>query len=108
MPVMMWLNESVVTGLTRNSVIQLALVLPAMTLAGGCFFRGAWMALRHRAATMDTLVAIGAGAAFVYSVGSIFVGLIDATYRVHLVFDTSTMVRRWRRAARKPAPPGRV
>ena len=92
MPVMMWLEKDVISGLTRGALIQLLLVLPAMFFAGGRFFRGAWLALRHRAATMDTLVAIGAGSAFVYSIASMCIGLADPTYEVNLVFDTSTMV----------------
>jgi Cu+-exporting ATPase len=36
--------------------------------AGGRFFRAAWRAGRHGGATMDTLVAVGTSAAWVYSV----------------------------------------
>src|SRR3990172_686166 len=36
--------------------------------AGGRFYRAAWRAGRHRVATMDTLVAVGTSAAWVYSV----------------------------------------
>ena len=34
---------------------------------GGHFFRGAWSAARHGTATMDTLIAVGTGAAWIYS-----------------------------------------
>ena len=45
--------------------------LTAMVLlvSGRPFFQGAWSALRHRSANMDTLVALGAGVAFAYSLG---------------------------------------
>jgi Cu+-exporting ATPase len=36
--------------------------------AGGRFYRAAWRAARHGGATMDTLVAVGTSAAWVYSV----------------------------------------
>jgi Cu+-exporting ATPase len=36
--------------------------------AGDRYYRNAWRALRHRTATMDTLVAVGTSAAFGYSV----------------------------------------
>jgi Cu+-exporting ATPase len=46
----------------------LALTLGVMTWAGRHFYTRAWAAFRHHAATMDTLVAVGTGAAFLYSV----------------------------------------
>jgi Cu+-exporting ATPase len=48
--------------------LQLALTAPVVFYCGAPFFRGAWAALRHRAADMNTLIATGTGAAFVYSV----------------------------------------
>jgi Cu+-exporting ATPase len=39
-----------------------------MVWAGGHFYTRAWAAFRHRSANMDTLIAIGTGAAFIYSV----------------------------------------
>jgi P-type Cu+ transporter len=47
--------------------IQLALTLPVVLYAGAPFYAGAWSALRHRAANMNTLIALGTGAAFLYS-----------------------------------------
>ncbi len=46
----------------------LALTLAVMLWAGRHFFTSAWAAFRHHAANMDTLVAVGTGSAFVYSV----------------------------------------
>src|SRR5205085_6778 len=48
--------------------LQLALTTPVVFYSGAPFYRGAWAALRHRAADMNTLIATGTGAAFVYSV----------------------------------------
>lgn len=48
--------------------IQLALTTPVVVYCGSQFYRGAWMAFRHRAADMNTLIAIGTGAAYSYSV----------------------------------------
>lgn len=48
--------------------VQLALSLPVVAYSGAPIFRAAWAALRHRAADMNTLVALGSGAAFLYSV----------------------------------------
>ena len=42
--------------------------LAVMVWAGRHFYVRAWAALRHRAADMNTLIAVGTGAAFLYSV----------------------------------------
>ena len=46
----------------------LALTLVVMGWAGRHFYTRAWAAARHRSADMNTLVAVGTGAAFLYSV----------------------------------------
>ena len=47
--------------------LQLALAAPVVLYGGAPFFRGAWGALRNGAADMNTLIATGTGAAFLYS-----------------------------------------
>ena len=47
--------------------IQLALTLPVIFYAGAPFYRAAWTAARHGAANMNSLVSLGTGAAFLYS-----------------------------------------
>jgi len=47
--------------------VQLALTAPVVFYSGAPFYRGAWAALRHRAADMNTLIATGTAAAFLYS-----------------------------------------
>ena len=54
--------------------VQLALTLPVVFYAGAPFYTGAWKALRHGAANMNTLIALGTGAAFVYSVTQTIAG----------------------------------
>jgi Cu+-exporting ATPase len=49
------------------NIVQLALALPVVAYCGAQFYRGAWLAIRHRNADMNTLIALGTGAAFVYS-----------------------------------------
>ncbi|HKN58153.1 MAG TPA: copper-translocating P-type ATPase, partial [Gemmatimonadaceae bacterium] len=46
----------------------LALTTPILVWAGRQIYRGAWKAVRHGSADMNTLVALGTGSAFVYSV----------------------------------------
>jgi cation transport ATPase len=93
MPVAMWLEVAVVPGLSRGALLQLLLVLPTLTIAGAQFFVGAARALAHRAATMDTLVAVGAGSAALYSFCSIAIALAAPAYPAYLVFDTAAMAR---------------
>jgi len=55
-------------GMTHRAPwMQLALTLPAIFYSGAPFYSGAWSALRHRSANMNTLIALGTGAAFLYS-----------------------------------------
>ncbi|BFM39916.1 heavy metal translocating P-type ATPase [Synechocystis sp. LKSZ1] len=46
---------------------QLVLTTPVLLWAGNGFFINAWKALKRHTATMDTLVAVGTGAAYLYS-----------------------------------------
>jgi len=46
---------------------QLLLASPVVLYSGQRFFRGAWNGLRHRSADMNTLIAVGTGAAYAYS-----------------------------------------
>jgi Cu+-exporting ATPase len=48
----------------------LALTVGVMGWAGRHFYTRAWAAFRHRSADMNTLIAIGTGAAFAYSVAA--------------------------------------
>jgi len=51
----------------HNPWFQLVLTTPVLFWAGGEFFVNAWKALKRHTATMDTLVAIGTGTAYLYS-----------------------------------------
>ena len=56
-------------GMTHHANwVQLLLTLPVVLYSGAPFYAGAWTALRHRSANMNTLIALGTGAAFLYSV----------------------------------------
>ena len=47
--------------------ITALLTLPVMFWSGSDFFTGAWAAFKHRSANMNTLIALGTGAAWLYS-----------------------------------------
>src|SRR3989442_142784 len=48
------------------------LTLPVVVWSGGQFYRGAWSGLKHRTADMNTLIAVGTGAAYLYSLVATF------------------------------------
>ncbi|MBW8768590.1 MAG: copper-translocating P-type ATPase [Gemmatimonadetes bacterium] len=49
------------------NVVLLVLTIAVMAWAGRHFYTRAWSAFRHHSADMNTLIAVGTGAAFVYS-----------------------------------------
>jgi Cu+-exporting ATPase len=53
-------------------IIDGLLTLPVLLWSGRHFFTGAWSAFKHRAADMNTLIALGTGAAWVYSTVAVF------------------------------------
>ena len=59
-------------------IATLAVATALMFTAGLTFYRGAWMAARNRAANMDTLVALGISAAYLYSVLTTFPAMFFA------------------------------
>ena len=71
-----------------------ALATPVQFWAGWRFYRGAWGALRHRTADMNTLIAVGTSAAYFYSVVAVlFPSLFTAAgVEPHLYFDTSAVI----------------
>jgi len=71
-----------------------ALATPVQFWAGWRFYRGAWGALRHKTADMNTLIAVGTSAAYLYSIIAIlFPGLFEAGgLQPDLYFDTSSVI----------------
>ncbi|WP_275052042.1 heavy metal translocating P-type ATPase [Caulobacter sp. SSI4214] len=64
--------------------VQLALTAPIVLWAGWPFFERGWASLRSRHYNMFTLIAIGVGAAFLYSLmATIAPGLFPTTFRQH-------------------------
>jgi Cu+-exporting ATPase len=84
--------------LFSNPWFQLALATPVQFYAGWPFYRGAFNALRHGAADMNTLVAVGTSAAYGYSIAAIAVpdffraAGIGAGGELPLYFDTAAAI----------------
>ncbi|HZK77288.1 MAG TPA: heavy metal translocating P-type ATPase, partial [Gemmatimonadaceae bacterium] len=51
--------------------LQFALTTIVVFYSGRQFFKAAWAAARHRAADMNTLIAVGTGSAYLYSVAAL-------------------------------------
>ncbi|MDO7887777.1 heavy metal translocating P-type ATPase [Hymenobacter cheonanensis] len=80
---MQWLNYAL-----------LLLTLPVLLYSGREFYVSAWNGFKHRAANMDTLIAVGTGAAFLYSLAATVVpgfftsrGLMPEVY-----YDTTATI----------------
>jgi Cu+-exporting ATPase len=82
---------------SRN-FIELVLALPVVVWGGRPFFERAWTSLKLRSPNMFTLVALGSGAAFVYSlVATIAPNLFPPTFRDHhgqnaVYFEASAVI----------------
>jgi len=81
-------------GESRLNWIQLLLTIPVLWFGGREYFIGAWNATRNRLATMDTLVAVGTGAAFLYSaVVTVAPELFSkAESGAHVYYDTTVTI----------------
>jgi Cu+-exporting ATPase len=80
---------------TRRIVWSLLgiLSLPVLVWAGSQFFIGMWDALRHRAANMHTLIAIGISAAYAYSVVAVaWPGLFPNMALAEVFWDVTDVV----------------
>ncbi|MCZ4295804.1 heavy metal translocating P-type ATPase [Vibrio sinaloensis] len=96
-PLMLW---GIAGGnmMIRNSADQFAwgiigvICLWLLATAGRTFFTNAWQALTHKRATMDTLVALGTGAAWLFSMLVVtFPNWFPAASR-HVYFEASAMI----------------
>ncbi|EPS8494284.1 copper-exporting P-type ATPase CopA [Yersinia enterocolitica] len=68
------------------------ITLLVMIFAGGHFYRNAWVSLKNGSATMDTLVALGTGAAWIYSIRvNIWPDVFPMEAR-HLYYEASAMI----------------
>ncbi|WP_308561337.1 copper-exporting P-type ATPase CopA [uncultured Klebsiella sp.] len=95
-PVMGWGmigDNMMVSDANRSLWLVIGLItLAVMVFAGGHFYRSAWKSLKNGAATMDTLVALGTGVAWLYSIS---VNLWPQWFPMearHLYYEASAMI----------------
>ena len=95
-PVMVWGmigDNMMVTDDNRSLWLAIGLItLAVMVFAGGHFYTSAWKSLKNRTATMDTLVALGTGAAWLYSMSvNVWPQWFPMEAR-HLYYEASAMI----------------
>jgi Cu+-exporting ATPase len=85
-----------------RSWLQLILTIPVMFWCGWQFFTGFWGALRARTANMDSLIAIGTGAAFLYSVFVTFGAIAgELYYEIAAILIMFVLLGKWLEARAK-------
>jgi Cu+-exporting ATPase len=74
-----------------NFIIQLLIETPIQLWVGWQFYRGAWVTAKHKTSDMNTLIAVGTSAAYLYSVLAIFFpGIFSAQgLAAEVYFDTA-------------------
>ena len=88
---------SLAVGRTTSNWVQLACATPVVWWAGWPFFARAWASVVNRSPNMFTLIALGVGSAYVYSVAAtVAPGLFPGGFRmadgVEPYFDTSVVI----------------
>lgn len=78
----------------NNFFVLWAVATPVQFWIGWQFYKGAWRAFRHRNANMDTLIAVGTSAAYLYSVAAtLFPSFFESGgIKPEVYFDTSAMI----------------
>jgi Cu+-exporting ATPase len=77
--------------------IEFALTTPVVLWAGGFFFTRAWQSIVNRSLNMFTLIAVGVGAAYFYSVIAVIApGIFPSSFRRHgevdLYFEAAAVI----------------
>ncbi len=83
-----------IPGIFGNFYVLWALATPVQFVIGWQFYKGAWGAFKHRSADMNTLIAVGTSAAYLYSVtATLFPSFFEAGgIKPHVYFDTSALI----------------
>lgn len=80
-----------------NHILQAVLTTPVVLYSGGFFFIRAWKSIQNRSSNMWTLIGIGVGAAYLFSlVGMFFPDLFPANFKtngwVDVYFETAAVI----------------
>lgn len=78
--------------LLKNWVFVFFLVTPVQFWSGWQFYRGAWGAAKHKTSDMNTLIAIGTSAAYLYSAVVTFFPQLFPAGMDKVYYDTSSII----------------
>ncbi len=94
LPMMTGLHLPFIPEFLHHPWLQLVLTTPVEFWCGGSFFCNAWKSLKRRTATMDTLIALGTGTAYFYSLFvTLFPGLfISQDLDIHVYYEVAAIV----------------
>jgi len=73
-------------------ILLFVLTTPVLVYSGANFYTGAWKALKHRSADMNTLIALGTGAAYLYSLVATFLPTLLPQAMRNVYFDTTAVI----------------
>ena len=79
----------------ENKIAQLVLAGIVQFVLGARFYRGAFFALKNKAANMDTLVALGTSAAYFYSIATTFFIEGDVFFETSALLITFILLGKW-------------
>tara|TARA_R110000850_G_scaffold230764_1_gene355527 strand:- start:8683 stop:11007 length:2325 start_codon:yes stop_codon:yes gene_type:complete len=87
-------GEMAVTTTTERTVWLLVgvLTLAVMVFSGKHFYIGAWQSLKNHSANMDTLIALGTGTAWFYSMVVVLVPYLLPEMARHVYFEATAMI----------------
>ena len=68
------------------------ITLAVMAVSGKQFYNGAWQAFKNHAANMDTLIALGTGTAWLYSMFVVIAPNLLPEVARHVYFEASSMI----------------
>lgn len=89
------INYKLLQGIYLGDMICFFLTIPVQFIIGSRFYKSAYKAIKHKSATMDTLVVISTSTTFFYSTFAMFTApLISSSpdYHPKLFFETSSML----------------
>lgn len=77
--------------------VMFVLATPIQLWAGWQFYRGAWAAARHRTTDMNSLIAVGTSAAYLYSAAvtffpGVFEDAMGAGFEAGVYYDTAVLI----------------
>jgi Cu+-exporting ATPase len=94
LPMMTGLPIPIIPVWLHSPWLQFALTTPVQLWCGRTFYISGWKAFKHHAATMDTLVAVGTGVAYFYSIfATLFPGFFTAQgLKADVYYEASAVI----------------